>query len=81
MGRKSFYILSCGFAFFTLIFAFSNTPHAIPDTSTNSYVRNYKLFMQNKANFRKSQMNVRAYKTKKYVQMDTWSSGKNKANS
>ena len=37
-------------------------------------------FMQNKANFRKSQMNVNKVLTKNYEQMDTWSSGKNKAN-
>ena len=37
-------------------------------------------FMQNKANFRKSQMNVNKALTKNYEQMDTWSIGKNKAN-
>jgi len=39
------------------------------------------LFMQNKANFRKSQMNVNKVLTKDYEKMDTWSSGKNKPNS
>jgi hypothetical protein len=39
------------------------------------------LFMQNKANFRKSQMNVSDFITRDYDKMDTWSSGKNKANS
>ena len=38
------------------------------------------LFMQNKPNFRKSQMNVSNYTTTEYEQMDTWSSGKNKPN-
>ena len=48
--------------------------------STNSYVRNYKPFLTNKANFRKSQMNVSDLLIREYEQMDTWSSGKNKAN-
>lgn len=39
-----------------------------------------RLFMQNKANFRRSQMNVNKVLTKNYEQMDTWSIGKNKAN-
>ena len=34
------------------------------------------LFMQNKANFRKSQMNVNNYIAVDYVKMDTWSSWK-----
>jgi hypothetical protein len=34
--------------------------------------------MQNKANFRKSQMNVNILITKDYDQMDTWSIGKTK---
>jgi len=38
-----------------------------------------RLFMQNKANFRKSQMNVNKVLTTDYVQMDTWSIRKNKA--
>ena len=37
-----------------------------------------KLFLQNKANFRKSQMNVTKVLTKNYDKMDTWSSGKTK---
>jgi hypothetical protein len=36
------------------------------------------LFMQNKANFRKSQMNVTNLLVRDYVQMDTWSIRKNK---
>jgi hypothetical protein len=59
--------------------AIRHKPHAIRDTTTNSYVRNYKQNMQNKANFRKSQMNVSNLFTMDYVQMDTWSGRKNKA--
>jgi len=36
------------------------------------------LFMQNKANFRKSQMNVSPVISIDYEKMDTWSSGKTK---
>jgi len=36
-------------------------------------------FMQNKANFQKSQMNVSDLLIREYGKMDTWSSGKNKA--
>jgi|GEM_PF-3352471 len=36
------------------------------------------LFMQNKANFRKSQMNASDLLIREYEQMDTWWSGKNK---
>ena len=32
-----------------------------------------ELFMQNEPNFRKSQVNVTAFITMNYVQMDTWS--------
>jgi hypothetical protein len=39
------------------------------------------LFMQNKPNFRKSQMNVSSLLTKDYDKKDTWWSGKNKPNS
>jgi hypothetical protein len=37
--------------------------------------------MQNKPNFRKSQMNVNKVITTDYEKLDTWSSGKNKPNS
>ena len=46
--------------------------------STKDYVRNYKLFLQNKANFRKSQMNITNAITREYDRMDTWSIGKTK---
>jgi hypothetical protein len=39
------------------------------------------LFMQNKPNFRKSQMNINEVLTTDYDKMDTWSIEKNKANS
>ncbi|MHC4110456.1 MAG: hypothetical protein ACYSUY_05230, partial [Planctomycetota bacterium] len=38
-------------------------------------------FMQNKPNFLDAQMNVNKVLTKDYDKMDTWASGKNKANS
>jgi len=38
-------------------------------------------FCTNKANFQKSQMNVSNLLIREYEQMDTWSRGKNKANS
>ena len=38
------------------------------------------FIMQNKPNFRKSQMNVSSYITTEYEAMDTWSSGENKPN-
>ncbi len=45
--------------------------------STKDYVRNYKLFMQNKANFKKVKFDVTKVLTKDYDQMDTWSIRKN----
>jgi hypothetical protein len=36
-----------------------------------------RLFMQNKAKFRKSQMNISSVNTMDYDKMDTWLSGKN----
>ena len=51
-----------------------------PSTPVESALQNH-LFLTNKANFRKSQMNVTDLLTMDYDKMDTWSSGKNKANS
>jgi len=48
-----------------------------PLTSTKDYVRNYKLFLQNKANFRKVKLNANDYIAVDYAKMDTWWSGKN----
>ena len=54
-------------------------PRLINDLrSTKDYVRKNKLFMQNKANFRKVKLNVNKVLTRDYVQMDTWSIGKTK---
>jgi len=39
------------------------------------------LFMQNKPNFKKDQMNVSRVSTRDYEKKDTWLSGKNKPNS
>ncbi len=39
------------------------------------------LFMQNKANFRKSQMNVNLYNTTDYENKSNWTPGENKPNS
>ena len=49
--------------------------------STKVYVRKNKLFMQNKANFQKSQMNVTNYITANYENMTLGGHGKNKPNS
>ena len=71
MGRNSFYILSFGFTFSTLNFKFSST-------SVEGSLQ-ISPFLTNKANSRKSQMNVSGLLTRDYGKMDTWSSGKNKA--
>ena len=42
---------------------------------------NQLLFMQNKPNVKDAQINVNSYMKSKYEIMDTWLSGKNKANS
>jgi len=50
------------------------------ETSTNiESSLQIKLFMQNKAKFRKVKFDVNTVLTKDYEQMDTWSIGKNKA--
>ncbi len=48
---------------------------------TNSYVRIYKLFMQNKPNFQKSQMNANLYNTTDYENKWQQKVRKNKPNS
>ena len=68
---------SCLCAFLWLKNPFN--PWLIKDLrSTKVYVRKNKLYMQNKANFPKSQMNVTDLPTMNYEQMDTWSRGKTK---
>ena len=42
---------------------------------------NLTTFMQNKANFRKSQMNVNPYNTTDYENISDWTLGENKPNS
>ncbi len=42
---------------------------------------NQLLFMQNKPNFRKSQMNVNIYNTRDYERKRDWTLGENKPNS
>jgi hypothetical protein len=42
-------------------------------SSTVEQVRKNKLFMQNKAKFRKVKLNVNRVLTRDYDQMDTWS--------
>ena len=74
------------FAFSTLNFNFSScfcaflwlknpfNQRLIKDLrSTKAYVRKNKLFLQNKAKFRKVKLNVNNVLTKDYDQMDTWS--------
>jgi len=86
MGRYKFYILSYGFAFFTLIFAFSfksltTDPWPLTPVISTLVERALQihLFLTNKANFRKSQVNVTDLVTMNYGKMDTWSGRKNKA--
>jgi hypothetical protein len=43
--------------------------------TTKAYVRKNKLFLQNKAKFRKVKLNVNKVLTRDYEQMDTWWSG------
>ncbi len=49
--------------------------------STKYYVRNYQRIMQNKPNFRKSQMNLNLYNTTDYENIANWTLGENKPNS
>ena len=48
--------------------------------STNSYVRIYQLFMQNKPKVKDAQINVNSIITMRYEKMNIWLFGKNKAN-
>ena len=51
-----------------------------PLTSTNSYVRNYKLFLQNEPKFRKSQVNVNNVLTTDYEKWTLGQLGKTNPN-
>jgi len=66
-----------------------NTPEFTPDfsllaflsgeiQSTKYFVRNYQRIMQNKPNFRKSQMNLTIFSTKDYENISDWTLGQNK---
>ena len=68
-GPPQFCILHLDFCIFL---------HAV--RSTNSYVRNYKPFLTNKANFPKSQMNVNKALTMDYEIWTLGERGKNKPN-
>ena len=63
------------FAFYILIFAFS----LLPSTSVENPLQ-IRPFMQNKANFRKSQMNVNKVLTRDYEKKTLGERGKNKPN-
>ena len=69
-----------------------NTPEFTPDfsslaflsgeiLSTKYFVRIYQRILQNKPNFQNAQINVNSYMKDIYEKLDTWLSGKNKANS
>jgi len=95
MVRNTFYILNCGFAFFTLIFAFSYPLYAVRYISfcplPSVFCRLFSTtvenplqihpFLTNKANFQKVKFNVNRVLTMNYGKIDTWSNRKNKANS
>ncbi len=57
------------------------TLHENEIKSTNYYVRNYKLFMQNKPNFQNTQMNVSNIITRNYNNFLPLAGQKNKPNS
>jgi len=93
MEINTFYILSCCFALFTLIFTFSYPLYAVryplykllssvicllSSTLVEGALQIHP-FLTNKANFQKSQVNLTNAITREYEQMDTWSRGKNKA--
>jgi hypothetical protein len=58
---------------------FSSLLTILPSTTVERALQNHP-FLTNKANFQKRQVNVTVYLTRDYGIMDTWSSGKNKAN-
>jgi len=68
------------------IYAIRNTRYAIRNTSIcplhlSRTLYKSALFMQNKPNFRKSQMNVNIFSTKAYENKSNWTLGQNKPNS
>ncbi len=59
---------------------FSSLFTNLPSTSVEDPLQ-INLFMQNKPNFRKSQMNVKSYNTMDYENKRDWTIGQNKPNS
>ena len=69
---------------FTNLPAYKAADIYVPIRHTSTSVENplqIDLFMQNKPNFRKSQMNVNIYNTKDYENISDWTLGQNKPNS
>ncbi len=59
---------------------FSSLFTNLPSTTVEDSLQ-ISSFMQNKPNFRKSQMNVKSYKTKDYENKHNWTLGESKPNS
>ncbi len=59
---------------------FSSLFTNLPSTSVEDPLQ-INVFMQNKPNFQKSQMNVNPYNTKDYENKSNWTLGENKPNS
>ncbi len=59
---------------------FSSFFTKLPSTSVENPLQ-INLFMQNKPNVKDAQINVNSYMKSRYEILDTWLSGKNKANS
>ena len=51
---------------------FNEQPKAPKRKPTNSYVRNYKQIMQNKANFRNTKNGISSFITSKYEILSAW---------
>ena len=70
----------------TTIYAIRDTPYSptvfclLSSTSVENSLQ-INLFMQNKPNFRKSQMNVSIYLQRAYENISNWTLGENKPNS
>ncbi|MHC4173716.1 MAG: hypothetical protein ACYST5_12345 [Planctomycetota bacterium] len=92
-GRKA-KVLNLGRLYFDIVsvlelrisyFSYRDTLHASRDTSLPSTFVEDSLqissFMQNKANFQKSQVNVNPYSTTYYENKSDWTLGENKPNS
>ena len=65
-------------------YAIRDTQYAIRASALyicRGFSTNQLLFMQNKPNVKDAQINVNSYMKSKYEKLDSWLSGKNKANS